>query len=231
MGDAASRHRQPPLPGARPHGPGRGAARRRCHDGIAQSSTRPAAARRSTSRSRSARHATERRKIVSIVKAYHGHTGLAVRGRRRPLLRAVPVRPAGRVHRKSRSTTSTRWTQALRGRDVAAVIMETIPATYGFPMPAAGLPRGRQGAVRALRRAYIADEVQTGLMRTGEMWAITKLRRRARHPGHRQGHQRRALPDRLRRCVTEQRRRVAGRGRLRATSRPAAAPSSAASSR
>ena len=27
---------------------------------------------------KSARHATQRRKIVSIVKAYHGHTGLAV---------------------------------------------------------------------------------------------------------------------------------------------------------
>ena len=27
---------------------------------------------------------------------------------------------------------------ALRGRDVAAVILETIPATYGFPMPKDG---------------------------------------------------------------------------------------------
>ena len=42
--------------------------------------------------------------------------------------------------------------EALRGRDVAAVIMETIPATYGFPLPEAGLPRGRQGALRTLRR-------------------------------------------------------------------------------
>jgi putrescine aminotransferase len=59
---------------------------------------------------------------------------------------------------------------ALAGKDVAAVIMETIPATYGFPMPADGyLP-----AVRALctkyGSLYIADEVQTGLMRTGRMW-------------------------------------------------------------
>ena len=41
---------------------------------------------------------------------------------------------------------------ALRGRDVAAVIMETIPATYGFPMPRRRLSAGGQGAVRALRR-------------------------------------------------------------------------------
>ena len=36
------------------------------------------------------------------------------------------------------SATSTRWSRRLRGGDVAAVIMETIPATYGFPLPPAG---------------------------------------------------------------------------------------------
>ena len=63
---------------------------------------------------------------------------------------------------------------ALAGGDVAAVIMETIPATHGFPLP---LP-GYLAAVKALCERhgtlYIADEVQTGLMRTREMWAITK---------------------------------------------------------
>jgi acetylornithine/succinyldiaminopimelate/putrescine aminotransferase len=57
---------------------------------------------------------------------------------------------------------------------VAAVIMETIPATYGFPLP----PPGYLEAVKALTEKYgslyIADEVQTGLMRTGELWGITK---------------------------------------------------------
>lgn len=63
---------------------------------------------------------------------------------------------------------------ALAGGDVAAVIMETIPATYGFPLP----PPGYLEAVKALTERhgtlYIADEVQTGLMRTGELWGITK---------------------------------------------------------
>ena len=52
--------------------------------------------------------------------------------------------------------------------------METIPATYGFPLP----PTGYLEAVKELTERhdalYIADEVQTGLMRTGEMWGITK---------------------------------------------------------
>ena len=50
--------------------------------------------------------------------------------------------------------------------------METIPATSGFPMPDPDyLP-----AVRALctqhGSLYIADEVQTGLGRTGKLWGI-----------------------------------------------------------
>jgi len=65
--------------------------------------------------------------------------------------------------------------EAALGRgDVAAVIMETIPATYGFPLPEPGY----LGSVKALCEIYgalyIADEVQTGLMRTGELWGITK---------------------------------------------------------
>ena len=63
---------------------------------------------------------------------------------------------------------------ALAAGDVAAVMMETIPATYGFPLP----PTGYLEAVKELTvrydALYIADEVQTGLMRTGVMWAITK---------------------------------------------------------
>ena len=37
---------------------------------------------------------------------------------------------------------------ALRGRDVAAVLMETIPATYGFPLPEPGYLARGQAAVR-----------------------------------------------------------------------------------
>jgi acetylornithine/succinyldiaminopimelate/putrescine aminotransferase len=64
--------------------------------------------------------------------------------------------------------------QALRGKDVAAVIMETIPATYGFPLPAPGYLAAVKRLCEQHGALYIADEVQTGLMRTGELWAITK---------------------------------------------------------
>src|SRR3546814_3319035 len=52
--------------------------------------------------------------------------------------------------------------------------METIPATYGFPLPEPGYLEQVKALTRKYGALYIADEVQTGLMRTGELWAITK---------------------------------------------------------
>ena len=52
--------------------------------------------------------------------------------------------------------------------------METIPATYGFPLPEPGYLEGVKALCERHGAMYIADEVQTGLMRTGELWAISK---------------------------------------------------------
>jgi acetylornithine/succinyldiaminopimelate/putrescine aminotransferase len=122
---------------------------------------------------KSARHATQRRKIVSIIKAYHGHTGLAVAtGDDRFAKLFLADRPEEFIQVPFGDVDAME--RALAAGDVAAVIMETIPATYGFPLP----PPGYLEAVKALTEKhgtlYIADEVQTGLMRTGELWGITK---------------------------------------------------------
>ncbi|WP_354522903.1 aminotransferase class III-fold pyridoxal phosphate-dependent enzyme [Mycolicibacterium sp. 624] len=122
---------------------------------------------------KSARHATQRRKIVSIVKAYHGHTGLAVAtGDDRFAKLFLSDRPDEFIQVLFGDVDAME--QALRGRDVAAVIMETIPATYGFPLPPPGYLEAVKDLCIRYDALYIADEVQTGLMRTGEMWAITK---------------------------------------------------------
>src|ERR1039457_6137283 len=122
---------------------------------------------------KTARHPPKRRKIISIVRAYHGHTGLAVAAGDDRFSRLflsdqpdefiqVPFNDAGAMD------------SALAAGDVAAVIMETIPATYGFPLPAPGYLEAVKELCERQGTLYIADEVQTGLMRTGEMWAITK---------------------------------------------------------
>jgi putrescine aminotransferase len=118
---------------------------------------------------KSARYATGRRKIVSIIKGYHGHSGLAVAtgderfskiflSDRPDEFLSVPFNDAGALE------------QALRGNDVAALIMETIPATYGFPIPQDGYLQACRELCTKYGALYIADEVQTGLMRTGSMW-------------------------------------------------------------
>jgi acetylornithine/succinyldiaminopimelate/putrescine aminotransferase len=122
---------------------------------------------------KTARHATKRRKIVSIAKAYHGHTGLAVAtGDERFAALFLADRPEEFPHVPFNDLGAME--EALRGRDVAAVIMETIPATYGFPLPDPGYLEGVRKLCERYGALYIADEVQTGLMRTGELWAITK---------------------------------------------------------
>jgi acetylornithine/succinyldiaminopimelate/putrescine aminotransferase len=122
---------------------------------------------------KTARHTTQRRKIVSIVKAYHGHTGLAVgAGDDRFSKLFLADRPEEFPHVPFNDLAA--MDEALRGCDVAAVIMETIPATYGFPLPDAGYLEGVKALCERYGALYIADEVQTGLMRTGELWAITK---------------------------------------------------------
>ncbi|MCT1689780.1 aminotransferase class III-fold pyridoxal phosphate-dependent enzyme [Brevibacterium sp. p3-SID960] len=122
---------------------------------------------------KSARHATQRRKIVSIVKAYHGHTGLALAtGDDRFSKLFLSDQDSEFPHVPFNDLDAME--QALRGRDVAAVIMETIPATYGFPLPDPGYLEGVKSLCEKYGSLYIADEVQTGLMRTGELWGITK---------------------------------------------------------
>ncbi|MFI5623119.1 aspartate aminotransferase family protein [Nocardioides sp. NPDC051685] len=122
---------------------------------------------------KSARHATQKRKIVSIVKAYHGHTGLAVAtGDDRFSKLFLADRPAEFPQVPFNDIAAME--HALSGRDVAAVIMETIPATYGFPLPQPGYLEQVKVICEKYGALYIADEVQTGLMRTGELWAIAK---------------------------------------------------------
>src|ERR1700733_9315748 len=110
---------------------------------------------------KTARHATQRRKIVSIIKAYHGHTGLAVAtGDDRFAKLFLSDRPDEFVQVPFGDVDA--MDHALSGGDVAAVIMETIPATYGFPLPPTGYLEAVKELTERYDALYIADEVQTG---------------------------------------------------------------------
>ncbi|TXH33556.1 MAG: aspartate aminotransferase family protein [Rhodospirillaceae bacterium] len=122
---------------------------------------------------KTARHATQRRKIVSIINAYHGHTGLAVAtGADRFKKIFLAEQPDDFVHVSFNDLNAME--DALKGKDVAALIMETIPATYGFPMPLPGYLQEVKKLCERYGALYVADEVQTGLMRCGEMWGYQR---------------------------------------------------------
>ncbi len=123
---------------------------------------------------KSARNATQKRKIVSIIKAYHGHSGLSVKAGDERFSKTFLSEDLLGEFVQVPFNDLTAMEDALKGRDVAAVIMETIPATYGFPMPHEGYLPSVKNLCEKYDALYIADEVQTGLMRTGAMWGITR---------------------------------------------------------
>ncbi len=75
-------------------------------------------------------------------------------------------------------------------------------------MPKEGYLKGVKKLCERYDALYIADEVQTGLMRTGEMWGIYKYGVDAGHAGDGQGHLRRAVS----RSAASSRRRNAAAG-------------------
>ncbi|NHN91635.1 class-III pyridoxal-phosphate-dependent aminotransferase [Acetobacter sicerae] len=122
---------------------------------------------------KSARYATKRRRIISIRKAYHGHTGLAVAtGDERFSQLFLADRPEEFVQVPFNDLDAMQ--AALKAEPAAAVIMETIPATYGFPLPAPGYLAEIRRMCDEAGTLYIADEVQTGLMRSGALWAVSR---------------------------------------------------------
>ncbi|GEN35217.1 class-III pyridoxal-phosphate-dependent aminotransferase [Aneurinibacillus danicus] len=119
-----------------------------------------------------ARYATKRKKIISIQYGYHGHTGLAVslgnERYSRPFLSEGDPQEFVKVPFNDLEAME----RALSKEDAACVIIETIPATYGFPLPKDGYLSAVKSLCEKYGSLYIADEVQTGLMRTGEMWGV-----------------------------------------------------------
>ncbi len=116
-----------------------------------------------------ARAYTRRPKVISAYGGYHGHTGLALaagdekwRAAFGPLAPGFLQVPFGDIDALD----------AVMDERTAAVLLETIPATYGMPNPGADyFPQVRSLCDRS-GALLILDEVQAGLGRTGRLWAI-----------------------------------------------------------
>ena len=116
-----------------------------------------------------ARGYTGRKKIVSAQGGYHGHTGLALAAGdpkyREPFgislegFSQVPFGDADALNRRVDEQT-------------AAVILETVPATLGMPVPSREYMQEVARICREKGALLIMDEVQTGLGRTGKFWGF-----------------------------------------------------------
>lgn len=116
-----------------------------------------------------ARASTGRPGIVSARGGYHGHTGLAMAAGDAKY--RAPFGPPAPGFEQVPFGELDPLATALAG-DVAAVLLETVPATLGMPVAEAGyFPRVRELCDEA-GALLIIDEVQAGLGRTGRLWAI-----------------------------------------------------------
>ena len=116
-----------------------------------------------------ARAHTGRTEVISAIGGYHGHTGLALaagdesfRKPFEPLSPGFAQVPFGDIDPLSDEM----------GDNTAAVIFETIPATYGISIPPEDYFTGVRQLCDQNGAVMISDEVQTGLGRCGTVWGI-----------------------------------------------------------
>jgi putrescine aminotransferase len=120
---------------------------------------------------KSARHATGRRKIVSLEAGFHGTSGLSgAAGNDTDAAYFLSDRPD--EFSKVPFGDLDAVEKVLVARDVAAVLLEPLPATFGFPIPGDDYLPGLRALCDRTGTLLAADEVQTGLGRTGRLWAV-----------------------------------------------------------
>ena len=116
-----------------------------------------------------ARGYTGRHKIISALGGYHGHTGLALATGDEKYRAPFGPQPQGFVQVPFNDKAAIR---SAIDHDTAAVILETIPATLGMPIPEADYYPLVKELCKENGALLIMDEVQTGLGRTGMLWGI-----------------------------------------------------------
>lgn len=116
-----------------------------------------------------ARGYTGRDKVISAKGGYHGHTGFALaagdakyRAPFGPMAPGFVQVPFNDIKALEKVVSS----------DTAAVLFETVPATYGMALPAPEFFLQVRELCDKRGAVLIIDEVQTGLGRTGKLWGI-----------------------------------------------------------
>lgn len=116
-----------------------------------------------------ARGYTRRKKIISAIGGYHGHTGFSLatgdEKYRKPF---GPLAP-GFIQVPFNDLNAL---EVAIDRDTAGVIFETVPATYGIFVPDKDFFKEVKRLCEKKGALLIIDEIQTGFGRTGKLWGI-----------------------------------------------------------
>ncbi len=113
--------------------------------------------------------ATGRRKVISMVKAYHGHSGFSLSANGKdyykhlfePLIPGFSFTPFGDIEAAMK----------LASNETAAIILEPIQGEGGIHVGSDEYLRGLRALCDRLGIQLIFDEIQTGFGRTGKLWA------------------------------------------------------------
>jgi len=116
-----------------------------------------------------ARGYTKRETIISARGAYHGHTGYALAAGDEKY--RAPFGPPAHGFLQA-PFNDIKALREVVDENTAAIILETVPATYGIAIPDENyLPQVRE-LCDENSVLLVVDEIQTGLGRTGELWGI-----------------------------------------------------------
>ena len=127
-----------------------------------------------------ARYATGRPNVVAFLGAFHGRTYGAVsltaskakyHGHFGPLLPGIYHAPFGRVE-DLKWFDDVLFDKLVPADEVAAIIVEPIQGEGGYIVPEDGFLSGLRDLCDKHGILLIADEIQSGVGRTGAMWAV-----------------------------------------------------------
>ena len=116
---------------------------------------------------------TGRKRVLSLEKAFHGRTSLAVEATQNPKIIA-PVNNAGHVTYLPLNDLPA-WEQELRKGDVACCIVECIQGVGGIRMLSAEFLQGLRRLCDETGTVLICDEIQCGYGRSGRFFAHQHL--------------------------------------------------------
>jgi len=116
-----------------------------------------------------ARAATGRNQIITMIKAYHGHEGFSLSGNGKDYYKHlfVPLMPGFKLA----PFNDLQAVKNIASKETAAIIIEPVQGEAGIYVSTPDFINGLRELCDNLGILLIFDEVQTGIGRTGKLWA------------------------------------------------------------